>query len=163
MRTAYRQAVRLVMHTLIASAALAACQRSGTAPSPPPVVTPPPAVRYEAHIAAGGGTVPGAALKNPNRGNAAVAKSGALLFVAMNCNGCHGDDGAGWVGPSLSDGRWRYGGSDGEIFSSIYYGRAKGMPAFGGALGADAVWVLVTYIQSLPVPPAVATESWEAR
>jgi mono/diheme cytochrome c family protein len=163
MRYAHKRALRLVIHTLVASAALASCQRSDSGSSSQPVAAVPPAISYEAHLAAGGGAVPGAILNNPNRGNAAVAKSGASLFVAMNCNGCHGDDGAGWVGPSLSDGRWRFGGSDAEIFSSIFYGRAKGMPAFGGALGADGVWVLVTYIQSLPVPPGLATESWEAQ
>jgi len=83
------------------------------------------------------------------------------LFTAMNCDGCHGGAGAGWVGPRLSDGRWRYGGADDEIFNSIYYGRPKGMPAFGGALGAEGVWALVTYVKSLPVPPGLATESWE--
>ena len=34
------------------------------------------------------------------------------LFGAMNCDGCHGGGGVGWVqGPSLADGRWRYGGT----------------------------------------------------
>jgi cytochrome c oxidase cbb3-type subunit 3 len=83
------------------------------------------------------------------------------MFAAMNCDGCHGGDALGWVAPSLSDGRWRFGGSDAEVFSSIYYGRAKGMPAFGGALGTEGVWVLVTYLKSLPVPEGEATESWE--
>ena len=41
------------------------------------------------------------------------------------------------VGPNLGDGRWRYGGADGEIFTSIYFGRPHGMPAFGGALDAE--------------------------
>jgi cytochrome c oxidase cbb3-type subunit 3 len=90
-----------------------------------------------------------------------VAKNGALLFTTMNCDGCHGGDGAGWVGPSLSDGRWRYGGSDDEIFTSIYYGRPKGMPAFGGVLRSEGVWQLVSYIKSLPVPARESTESWE--
>jgi cytochrome c oxidase cbb3-type subunit III len=67
----------------------------------------------------------------------------------------------GWVGPSLADGRWRYGGADEAIYQSIYYGRPKGMPAYGGALPADAIWMLVTYLQSLPVPDAVPTQSWE--
>ena len=52
----------------------------------------------------------------------------------MNCDGCHGAGATGWVGPSLADGRWRYGGSAGEIFRSIYYGRRQGMPAFGGIM-----------------------------
>ena len=160
---AYQRLVVLVMHLLIACVALASCKGSAGGSSSQPVASVPPAIRYESHLTAGGGVPPGAVLRNPYSGNAAVAKSGASVFVAMSCNGCHGDDGAGWVGPSLSDGRWRYGGSDAEIFSSVYYGRAKGMPAFGGRLGAEGVWVLVTYIQSLPVPPGLATESWEAQ
>src|SRR5205807_491445 len=79
------------------------------------------AIRYEAHIAAGGIAPPGAALRNPHQGDPAVAKKGALLFTAMNCDGCHGGEGSGWVGPNLADGRWRYGGADAEVFDSIYY------------------------------------------
>ena len=103
----------------------------------------------------------GLELTNPHNADPAVAKKGALLFAAMNCDGCHGGDASGWVGPSLSDRRWRYGGADSEVFNSIYYGRPKGMPAFGGALGVDGVWTIVTYIRSLPVPPNVPTESWQ--
>jgi cytochrome c oxidase cbb3-type subunit 3 len=123
----------------------------------------PPAVSYDAHIAAGGRAPPGGTLKNPHPGDAAVAKNGALLFTAMNCDGCHGDGGGGFVGPNLADGRWRYGGADQEVFNSIFYGRPKGMPAFGGALGAEGVWTLITYIRSLPVPPDVPTESWQTQ
>jgi cytochrome c oxidase cbb3-type subunit 3 len=119
-----------------------------------------PAVRYEAHIIAGNVAPHGVELTNPHNADPAVATRGALMFTAMNCDGCHGGDASGWVGPSLSDGRWRYGGADSEVFNSIYYGRPKGMPAFGGALGVDGVWALVTYIRSLPVPPTVPTESW---
>jgi cytochrome c oxidase cbb3-type subunit 3 len=79
----------------------------------------------------------------------------------MNCDGCHGGGGAGWIAPSLADGRWRYGGEDQEIFSSIFYGRPKGMPAFGGVLGPEGVWNLVAYLKSMPIPPNEATESWE--
>ena len=35
------------------------------------------------------------------------------------------------------------------------------LTAFGGALGPEGVWTLVTYLKSLPVPPDEATESWE--
>ncbi len=121
----------------------------------------PPAVRYDAHITAGGDEPPGAELHNPKARDASVAKAGESLFGAMNCDGCHGGGGAGWVGPSLADGRWRYGDSDAAIFSSIYYGRPKGMPAFGGRLGTDGVWTLVTYLKSLPAPADVPTEAWD--
>jgi cytochrome c oxidase cbb3-type subunit III len=121
----------------------------------------PPAIRYEAHIAAGGRQPNSTVPANPVRGDATATKNGALLFTAMNCDGCHGGDASGWVGPNLADGRWRYGGADEEIFSSIYFGRPKGMPAFGGVLGASAIWNIVAYLKSLPVPPDVPTESWE--
>jgi mono/diheme cytochrome c family protein len=120
-----------------------------------------PGIRYESHIAAGGSPPAGVELHNEMSGNAGAAKTGASLFTTMNCDGCHGGDGAGWVGPSLSDGRWRYGGADDEIFTSIYYGRPKGRPAFGGVLRPEGVWQLVSYIKSLPVPARESTESWE--
>ena len=139
-------------------AAVSCGRQAGPAPASDSTL---PAVRYEAHIVAGTLAPNGAELTNPHNDDPAVAKKGALLFAAMNCDGCHGGDASGWVGPSLSDRRWRYGGADSEVFNSIYYGRPKGMPAFGGALGVDGVWTLVTYIRSLPVPPNVPTESWQ--
>lgn len=144
---------------LLGCASLACCAR--TAAPPAPQAAAPPAIAYEAHLAAGGIAPPGGTLRNPHTGDAAVAKNGALLFTAMNCDGCHGTDGAGFVGPNLGAGRWRYGGADAEVFSSIYYGRPKGMPAFGGALGPEGVWTLVTYLRSLPVPDDLPTESWQ--
>jgi cytochrome c oxidase cbb3-type subunit III len=145
---------------LLGCAGVASCART----APPPAASassPPPAIAYEAHLAAGGVAPPGGVLRNPHAGDAAVVKNGAQLFTAMNCDGCHGPDGSGFVGPNLGAGRWRYGGADGEIFSSIYYGRSKGMPAFGGVLGAEGVWTLVTYLRTLPVPSDLPTESWE--
>jgi cytochrome c oxidase cbb3-type subunit III len=151
--------MRALTAAFLGLAALLGCGQRGTPPAQ--IGTAPPAVRYEAHLAAGDIAPPGATLRNPHAGDAAVARTGALLFTAMNCDGCHGGDASGWVGPNLADGRWRYGGADGEVFNSIYYGRPKGMPAFGGALGAEGVWTLVTYIRSLPPPADLPTESWQ--
>jgi cytochrome c oxidase cbb3-type subunit III len=146
---------------LLTGAALASCARTAAPPAAPGAGLPPPAIAYEAHLAAGGIVPAGGTLRNPHEGDTAVAKNGALLFTAMNCDGCHGTDGAGFVGPNLGTGRWRYGGADAEVFSSIYYGRPKGMPAFGGALGPEGVWTLVTYLRSLPKPDDLPTESWQ--
>ncbi len=121
----------------------------------------PPSIRYEARISAGGLPPPGATPRNPHAGDEEAAEAGAGLFASMNCDGCHGGGAVGWVGPSLADGRWHYGGTDAAIYQSIFYGRPEGMPAFGGALPSDAIWMLVTYLQSLPVPAAVPTQSWE--
>ena len=138
----------------------ASCVRHEAA-APAPSAATPPAVRYQAHISAGGQLPLGATPDNPVRSDPQAPKAGEMLFTAMNCDGCHGGGGSGWVGPNLADGRWRYGGADSEIFSSIYYGRPKGMPAFGGALGPTGVWNIVAYLKSLPVPAGEATESWE--
>ena len=86
--------------------------------------------------------------------------AGGNLFASMNCDGCHGGGAVGWVGPSLVDGRWRFGGADEEIFSSIFYGRPKGMPAYGGVIGAEGVWNIVAYIKAQAVPSVVPTTSW---
>ncbi len=112
--------------------------------------------------ACGGGkpATAGDSLRNPYAGQQKSATEGGKLFVSMNCDGCHGGGATGFVGPSLSDGRWRYGGNDGEIFQSINDGRPKGMPAFGGLLSPEIIWKLVTYLQSLPVPKSVPTQSW---
>jgi cytochrome c oxidase cbb3-type subunit 3 len=104
--------------------------------------------------------VASASLANPLAGNAEAAKSGEGLFASMNCDGCHGGGGLGFVGPNLVDGRWRFGGSDGEVFRSISAGRAQGMPAYGKLLSESTIWQLVTYIKSQPVPVDIATEAW---
>lgn len=121
----------------------------------------PPSVRHDEHVPAGGVMPPGAVMMHPDKGDAKSAKQGEALFSSLNCDGCHGGGATGWVGPSLADGRWRYGGSDAAIFQSIYYGRPHGMPAYGGIANTEAVWKLVTYVQSLQPPEDVPTEAWK--
>jgi cytochrome c len=107
-----------------------------------------------------GGVAPPANALSAARPAKLDPNAGGNLFGAMNCDGCHGGGAIGWVGPSLVDGRWRYGGADEEIFTSIYYGRPKGMPAYGGVIGTDGVWSLVAYIKSQATPSVVPTTSW---
>ncbi len=104
------------------------------------------------HPAANALSAPRPAKLNPD--------AGGSLFASMNCDGCHGGGAVGWVGPSLVDGRWRFGGADEEIFTSIFYGRPKGMPAYGGVIGAEGVWNIVAYIKAQAVPTVVPTTSW---
>ena len=115
----------------------------------------PAAVRYDQYGAAGNLTPP-----NPLSGDPSAAQQGEVLFGAMNCDGCHGGGALGFVGPSLVDGRWRYGGEDGALFHSIFYGRAGGMPAYGGLLSDATVWQLITYVRSQPLPDVVPTAAW---
>ncbi|MGH2396618.1 MAG: c-type cytochrome [bacterium] len=157
MKLKYAIAAALALPAL---AVIASCVRNETTAKQDQEV--PPAIRYEAHVSAGGAAPAAGTLSNPHKGDKQSAETGAGLFGQMNCDGCHGGGGLGWAAPSLSDGRWRFGGAEYEIFQSIYYGRPKGMPAYGGVLGTEGVWLLVTYLQSLPVPDAVPTQSYEA-
>ena len=121
----------------------------------------PPPVRYDEHVPAGGQLPPAGTLQNPFKDNKQAADEGGKLFSAFNCDGCHAGGAVGAVGPSLADGRWRYGGSDGEIYHSIFYGRPRGMPAWGGTLPADAIWRLVSYLRSIqPARDTAATTRW---
>lgn len=117
---------------------------------------PPPAVRYEQHVAAGG-MLPGAdSLLNPLAGDSAAVVDGGKLFDGFNCSGCHPG-----AGPALTDGRWKYGGTDGQIFTSIYFGRARGMPAYGGAVPRESIWRIVAWLRAQqPATDTVATRSW---
>ncbi|MGH7619576.1 MAG: c-type cytochrome [Gemmatimonadaceae bacterium] len=104
-----------------------------------------------------------ARLVNPYAANAQRASEGAKLFVSYNCMDCHGGDGSGAMGPSLQDGRWHFGGTPGDIFQSIYEGRPDGMPSWGGRIGDDQIWRLVTYIQTLDKGHSVTTENFTGR
>jgi cytochrome c oxidase cbb3-type subunit 3 len=141
----------------VAALAVAACNRP---PAPAAAPGGPPAVRSEAIVSVGGSAPPAATLTNPLGDDRQSVKQGEEIFAAMNCDGCHGIGATGWVGPSLVDGRWRYGGSDGLVFHSIYYGRPRGMPAYGGTLSDQAIWKIVTYLRAQPAPRDVPTESW---
>ncbi len=116
--------------------------------------------RHENRIFAGGISPPAERYSNAGATDAKAADEGATLFTGMNCDGCHGGGAVGAVGPSLTDGRWRYGGADADIYRSIAGGRPKGMPAFGGVLQPAMIWRIVAYVKSLPPPKDAPTESW---
>jgi cytochrome c oxidase cbb3-type subunit 2 len=86
--------------------------------------------------------------KNPYSGDQKAEEEGETLFQA-NCRSCHGEKGAGGVGPNLVDGEWLYGEEDAEVFASITQGRPRGMPPFEGALGKDRIWKLIAYLRKI--------------
>jgi cytochrome c oxidase cbb3-type subunit 3 len=100
---------------------------------------------------------------NPYDGNAQRAAEGAKLFIAYNCMDCHGAEGSGAMGPSLQDNRWHFGGTNGEVFQSIYEGRPDGMPAWGGRISDEDIWRLVTYVRGLSAGKKVATENFSGK
>lgn len=86
---------------------------------------------------------------NPYNGDAASIAEGKKIFD-LKCSQCHGPDaGGGPEAPDLTDKETVYGASDGDMFKTAYYGTDKGMPTWGKDLGADGIWKVVAYINSL--------------
>ena len=102
-------------------------------------------------------------LTNPLETDPQVRTVGSQLYHSYNCVDCHGMDGSGAMGPSLADGRWRFGGTPAEVFESIYQGRPDGMPAWGGRISDADIWRLVAYVRSLEVSKNVATENFTGK
>jgi len=88
-------------------------------------------------------------IKNPLAGDKAAIAEGHRLFNAMNCAGCHGYDATGGMGPDLTDKYWRYGGTPGALYRSIFEGRPQGMPSWGTALPPQEIWKIVAYLATL--------------
>ena len=105
----------------------------------------------------------GMKLVNPHEGDATAVATGAKLYRSYNCIDCHGAEGSGSMGPSLADGRWHFGGSAAEVFESIFQGRPDGMPAWGGRISNDQIWMLVSYVRSLNGGRDVSTRNFTAR
>jgi cytochrome c oxidase cbb3-type subunit 3 len=101
-------------------------------------------------------------VKNPYEGDKRAIDVGGQLFIGYNCMDCHGAEGSGAMGPSFQDGRWHFGGSPGEIFESIYQGRPDGMPAWGGRISNEQIWMLTAYLSSLPSKD-LTTENFTGR
>ena len=101
-------------------------------------------------------------LTNPYEGDKNAISTGGKLFIGYNCIDCHGADGSGAMGPAFSDGRWHFGGLPGEVFESIYQGRPDGMPAWGGRITNDQIWMLTAYVRSLSSKD-VSTENFSGK
>lgn len=97
-------------------------------------------------------------IKNPLADDPQAAQRGMELFNSMNCVGCHAPNGAGGMGPALSNSKFIYGGEPAEIFLTISQGRPNGMPAWGATLPDESIWQLVSYVQAISDEPA--SETW---
>lgn len=95
-------------------------------------------------------------MKNPIKPVEASIKQGEALYRRF-CVTCHGLDGKGQtdmtdmldVPPSdFTDGEWKYGATDGEIFSVIREGGQNGMEPFKSKLNEQRTWHLVNYLRT---------------
>jgi cytochrome c553 len=153
----------------------ARAQPRDTVRNPQSAIAPPAAVRslhdsvrfvdHPQHIQLGRTAPNPSALRltSPFGTDPQVRMVGSQLYLSYNCIDCHGMDGSGAMGPSLADGRWRFGGTASEVFESIYQGRPDGMPAWGGRISDADIWRLVAYVRSLEVGKNVSTENFTGK
>ncbi len=164
---AVRAAALLSVSVLAAVAWLGGSRAATAAAAPPQRSTTPDSMRFVEHPDTYPIGWPSAhtplVLANPFEHDANARRTGAKLYIAYNCIDCHGAGGSGSMGPSLADGRWRFGGRAGEVFESIYQGRPDGMPAWGGRIANDQIWMLVAYVRSLNGGRDVSTENFTGR
>lgn len=107
-----------------------------------------------AALVAQGGNPEAQKLENPVPATAESIAAGEELYQ-LNCLFCHGPQGLG-DGPlappetaNLTDGEWKHGSSDGEIFTAIRKGIAPAMPPTEDRLSETEAWHLVNYVRSI--------------
>lgn len=85
---------------------------------------------------------------NPYANHPACLLKGKELFNE-NCAGCHGAIGEGGMGPSLSDGGWRYpaNATDAGLFSTIYGGAQGAMEPKSGVLTLDEILHVMAWVR----------------
>lgn len=99
--------------------------------------------RYQAAAPADPAQALQAALADPQ-----AQERGKATYTAQ-CAACHGQTGAGAIGPNLTDATWLYGGTGSAIAKTITEGTAKGMPPFKSSLSATQVADLAAYVHGL--------------
>jgi cytochrome c oxidase cbb3-type subunit III len=108
-------------------------------------------------------TTPGAVaacttVKNPAANDPQSVQRGIKYFISFNCVGCHAANGAGGMGPALSDPSFfKYGTDPSVLFLVVSHGAPNGMPAWGTVLPENVIWDLVNYIESINKAP---DKSW---
>src|SRR5262249_36782565 len=87
-----------------------------------------------------------AALKNPFASPEDVQQGGRLFQT--HCSYCHGSNGEGGRGADLTSGQYRYGSSDGELFSTIREGiPGSEMPPVRAT--DDEIWRMVGFVSRI--------------
>ena len=100
---------------------------------------------------------PAQTLKNPFEFGEASARAGKRVYDRY-CITCHASDGKGSKDmetelpialPDFTDGQWKYGKTDGEIFTIVRDGTSLGMEPFKSSIDERSMWHIVNYLRSL--------------
>ena len=108
-----------------------------------------------------GGNPEAAKIKNPVAASPESIAAGKRSYTRL-CTKCHGatgaGDGTGATGPvppqDMTDEKWDYGGSDGEIFAVIKEGVPKSadMEGYAARMTDTEIWNVVNYVRTLKQP-----------
>jgi mono/diheme cytochrome c family protein len=108
-----------------------------------------------------GGNPEAARIKNPVEASPASIAAGKRSYTRL-CIKCHGAEGAGdgtgatgpVAPPDMTDDKWDYGGSDGEIFTVIHDGIPKSadMEGYSARMSDTDIWNVVNYVRTLRQP-----------
>ena len=108
-----------------------------------------------------GGNPEAAKMKNPVPATPDSIAAGKRSYTRL-CSKCHGPEGAGdgtgatgpVAPPDMTDDKWDYGGSDGEIFGVIHDGVPKSadMEGYSARMSDTDIWNVVNYVKSLRRP-----------
>jgi mono/diheme cytochrome c family protein len=109
-----------------------------------------------------GGNPEAAKVRNPVASNRESLGAGKRLYTRL-CIRCHGPeglgDGTGATGPvppgDLSDDKWDYGASDGEMFAVIHDGipNSADMEGYAQRMSDADIWNVVNYVRSFARRP----------
>ena len=105
-----------------------------------------------------GGNPEAAKIKNPVAASADSTAAGKRVYTRM-CSRCHGSEGKGdgtaatAPVPDLTDAKWDYGGSDGEIFAVVHDGVSADMDGYAARLSDTEIWNVVNYVRSVAAKP----------
>jgi cytochrome c oxidase cbb3-type subunit 3 len=84
---------------------------------------------------------------------AEAANAGRAVYAgAGNCGDCHGPDARGnsdYGAPDLTRNVWNSGGDPQSLYNTIYFGRHRIMPAWGGSLSLEQIRALATYVYAV--------------
>ena len=102
-----------------------------------------------------GGNAEAAKMKNPVAAAPASLSAGKRSYTRL-CEKCHGPEGkgdgtavTGTQPPDLTDAKWEFGSTDGEMFLAIHDGTSADMEGYKERMTDTEIWNVVNYVRSL--------------
>lgn len=98
---------------------------------------------------------------NPLAGDAAAIAQGKNIYRGR-CGVCHGIDAKGYRGSDLTTGDWVHGGSDAQIFKTIFEGVPGTEMPGNSTMSDEEVWMVMAYLRTLSAPGGAVPDRGDA-